>query len=288
MRTFFFANNAMKKVAIQGYPGAFHEIAARFYYDEDIEIVPADTFDQVVSLVENNAGADVGLMAIENSIAGSLLYNYDLINKSSLTISGELFLRIKHNLLVLPGKKIQDITEVHSHHMAIAQCKEFFRFHPHIKLVESKDTAESARRIQDEQLQHVAALASDLAGEMYHLEAIEQSIETNKLNYTRFIVLDHFMNAPSDHIFDKVSLSFAVSHEIGSLYRALKVLNDLGANLTKIQSAPITGRPFEYLFFVDFMLEKQEQFGAILQGLSETTKGLKILGRYKAGIHHEN
>ena len=132
----------MKKVAIQGYPGAFHEIAARFYYDEDIEIVPADTFDQVVSLVENNAGADVGLMAIENSIAGSLLYNYDLINKSSLTISGELYLRIKHNLLALPGKKIQDITEVHSHHMAIAQCKEFFRFHPHIKLVESTDTAE--------------------------------------------------------------------------------------------------------------------------------------------------
>lgn len=278
----------MKKVAIQGYPGAFHEIAARFYYDEDIEIVPADTFDQVVSLVENNAGADAGLMAIENSIAGSLLYNYDLINRSSLIISGELFLRIKHNLLALPGKRIQDITEVHSHHMAIAQCKEFFRFHPHIKLVESKDTAESARRIQEEQLQHVGALASDLAGELYQLQAIEESVETNKLNYTRFIVLDHFMNAPSDHSFDKVSLSFAVSHEIGSLYRALKVLNDLGANLTKIQSAPITGRPFEYLFFVDFMLEDQERFGTILQGLSETTKGLKILGRYKAGVHHEN
>jgi prephenate dehydratase len=205
-----------------------------------------------------------------------------------LIISGELFLRIKHNLLALPGKRLQDITEVHSHHMAIAQCKEFFRFHPHIKLVESKDTAESARRIQEEQLQHVGALASDLAGELYQLEAIEESVETNKLNYTRFIVLDHFMNAPSDHAFDKVSLSFAVSHEIGSLYRALKILNDLGANLTKIQSAPITGRPFEYLFFVDFMLEDQERFGTIIQGLSETTKGLKILGRYKAGVHHEN
>ncbi len=288
MRTFFFAKNAMKKVVIQGYPGAFHEIAARFYYDEEIEIVPADTFDEVVSLVQNNAGADVGLMAIENSIAGSLLYNYDLINKSSLTISGEIFLRIKHNLLALQGTGIQDLTEVHSHHMAIAQCKEFFRFHPHIKLVETKDTAESAKRISELQLPHIGALASDLAAKLYDLEIVVPGVETNKRNYTRFIVLDHFMNAPSDHAFDKVSLSFAVSHEIGSLYRALKVLNDLGANLTKIQSAPIAGRPFEYLFFVDFMLEDQEKFGVLIQGLSETTKGLKILGRYKAGVHHED
>ncbi len=278
----------MKKVAIQGYPGAFHEIASRLYYDEDIEIVPADTFDEVVSLVENNAGADAGLMAIENSIAGSLLYNYNLLNRSSLTISGEIYLRIKHNLLAMPGVKIQDLSEVHSHHMAIAQCKEFFRFHPHIKLVESKDTAESAREISEKKLSHVGALASDLAAKMYDLQILKRGVETNKRNYTRFIVLDHFMNAPSDHVFNKVSVSFAVSHEIGSLYKALKVLSDLGANLTKIQSAPIPGRPWEYLFFVDFMLEDQEQFGAIIQGLTETTKGLKILGRYLQGDHHEN
>ncbi len=278
-----------KKVVIQGYPGAFHEIAARLYYDDQpIEIVPADTFDEVVSLVENNAGADSGLMAIENSIAGSLLYNYNLLNKSSLTISGELYLRIKHNLLALPGVGLEDLTEVHSHHMAIAQCKEFFQFFPKIKLVETTDTAESARNISDQKLLHVGAIASELAGQMYQLDVLKESVETNKRNYTRFIVLDHFMNAPSDHDFNKVSVSFAVSHEIGSLYRALKVLSDLGANLTKIQSTPIPGRPFEYLFFVDFLLDNKDRFGEIIQGLSETTKGLKILGRYNAGNHHEN
>ncbi len=278
----------IRKVAIQGYPGAFHEIAARLYYDQEaIEIVPADTFDEVVSVVENNAGADVGLMAIENSIAGSLLYNYDLINRSSLSISGEVYLRIKQNLLALPGTKIQDLQEVQSHYMAIAQCKEFFKQYPHIKLVESTDTAETAREIGEQKLTTVGAIASDLAGQMYGLDVLEEGIETNKRNYTRFIVLDHFMNAPSKHYFNKVSVSFAVSHEIGSLHAALKVLSDSGANLTKIQSAPIAGRPWEYLFFVDFLLDEQERFGSIIQGLSENAKGLKILGRYQAGRHHE-
>ena len=278
----------IRKVAIQGYPGAFHEIAARLYYgDEPIEIVPADTFDQVVATVENNAGADVGLMAIENSIAGSLMYNYNLVNRSSLSISGEVYLRIRQNLLAMPGTRIEDLQEVQSHYMAIAQCKEFFKLYPHIKLVETKDTAESARHIGQEKLQSVGAIASDLAGQLYGLNVLEEGIETNKRNYTRFIVLDHFMNAPTNHSFDKVSVSFAVSHEIGSLYRALKVLSDSGANLTKIQSTPIAGRPWEYLFFVDFLLEDQNQFGAIIHGLSDSTKGLKILGRYQAGKHHE-
>lgn len=279
----------MKKVAIQGYPGAFHEIAARLYYNDiPLEIIPADTFEEVVSLVENNAGADIGMMAIENSIAGSLLYNYNLLNRSSLQISGEVYLRIKQNLLVLPGSDLADLKEVQSHYMAIAQCKEFFKAYPHIKLVESKDTAESARYISENRLGHVGAIASTLAAEMYDLQVLKESIETNKLNFTRFIVLEHFMNVPHDDGFNKVSVSFAVSHKTGSLYKALKVLNDLDANMTKIQSTPITGRPWEYLFFVDFLLDDTSKFGAVIQGLSETTLGLKILGKYKAGQHYED
>lgn len=279
----------MKKVAIQGYPGAFHEIAARLYYNgTPLEIVPADTFEEVVSLVENNAGADIGMMAIENSIAGSLLYNYNLINRSSLQISGEVYLRIKQNLLVLPGSDLSELKEVQSHYMAIAQCKEYFKSYPHIKLVETKDTAESARYIAENNLRSVGAIASTLAAEMYGLNILKESIETNKLNYTRFIVLEHFMNVPHDESFNKVSVSFAVSHKTGSLYKALKVLNDLDANMTKIQSTPIPGRPWEYLFFVDFLLDDTGKFGNVIQGLSETTLGLKILGKYKAGQNYED
>lgn len=278
-----------RKVAIQGYPGAFHEIAARLYYDgTPLEIIPADTFEEVVSLVENNAGADIGMMAIENSIAGSLMYNYNLINRSALQISGEVYLRIKQNLLVLPGTDLTDLEEVQSHYMAIAQCKEFFKSYPHIKLVESKDTAESAKYISENKLRNTGAIASNLAAEMYGLEVLRESIETNKLNYTRFIVLEHFMNVPHDDGFNKVSVSFAVSHRTGSLYKALKVLNDLDANMTKIQSTPIAGRPWEYLFFVDFLLDGTDKFGSVIQGLSETTLGLKILGKYKAGKHYED
>ncbi|MBK8503068.1 MAG: prephenate dehydratase [Saprospiraceae bacterium] len=279
----------MKQVAIQGYPGAFHEIAARLYFNgTPLDVVPADTFEEVVALVENNAGADVGMMAIENSIAGSLLYNYNLINRSALQISGEVYLRIKQNLLVVPGTGLADLDEVHSHYMAIAQCKEFFKAYPKIKLVETKDTAESARYISQQGLKTTGAIASSLAAQMYELEILRESIETNKLNYTRFIVLEHFMNVPHDEGFNKVSVSFAVSHKTGSLYKALKVLNDLDANMTKIQSTPIAGRPWEYLFFVDFLLDDTGKFGSVIQGLSETTLGLKILGKYKAGEHHED
>lgn len=286
---FLMETKKTRKVAIQGYPGSFHEIAARLYYNgTPVEVVPADTFEEVVSIVENNAGADAGMMAIENSIAGSLLYNYNLINRSSLQISGEIYLRIKQNLLALPGTKLTDLEEVHSHYMAIAQCKEFFKAYPPIKLVETKDTAESARYIAEHGLTKVGAIASKLAADLYGLEVLEEGIETNKLNYTRFIVLEHFMNVPHDKGFNKVSVSFAVSHRTGSLYRALKVLNDLDANMTKIQSTPIAGRPWEYLFFVDFLLDDPGKFGAVIQGLSETSLGLKILGKYKAGAHHED
>jgi len=278
----------MKKVAIQGYPGAFHEIAARRFYADEIEVVPADTFDDVVSFVDGQEKADSGLMAIENSISGGLLRNHYLINHSSLQIVGEIYLRIKQNLLALPGTKIEDLLEVHSHPMAIAQSKRYFKSHPHIKLVETRDTAESARDIQANNWTHIGGVASTLAAEMYGLEVLQDSIETNKKNYTRFIVLNHFMDSGDEHEFDKVSVSFAVSHENGSLYRALKALSDQGANMTKIQSTPIPGRPWEYLFFVDFLLDDVASFGQVFQHLGSNTRGLKVLGKYKSGNHHED
>lgn len=278
----------MEKIAIQGYPGAYHEIAARLYYGKDIEIVPTDTFEDLVYIVENNAGADAGIMAIENSIAGSILPNYNLINNSHLSISGELLLRIKHNLLALPDTSLQDIKEVHSHPMAIAQCKRFFSQYPNIKLVASMDTAESTKQISNRKLSNIGSIASKLAADMYGMKILSQGIETNKHNFTRFIILDHFMNAPNIEDFNKASISFALNHEIGSLYKTLKVLSDNGANLTKIQSTPITGRPWEYLFFADFLLDNNEHFNSIIQGLSLTTKGLKILGKYKSGEHYDD
>lgn len=278
----------MKRVVIQGYPGAFHEIAARRFYGDEIQVVPADTFDQVVDLVESQERADTGLMAIENSISGGLLRNHYLLNQSSLQIVGEVYLRIKQNLVVLPGSGLHDLTEVHSHPMAIAQCKQFFKPHRHIKLVETLDTAESARQIRENNWSHVGGIASNLAADLHGLDVLSAGIETNKKNYTRFIVLNHFMDSGEEPNFDKVSVSFAVSHEIGSLYKALKSLADAGANMTKIQSTPIPGRPWEYLFFVDFQLSDPGVFGQVIHQLSDSSRGLKILGKYKSGEHHED
>ncbi|MBX2815800.1 MAG: prephenate dehydratase [Saprospiraceae bacterium] len=278
----------MKKVAIQGYPGAFHEIAARRFYGDEIEVIPADTFDDVVDFVEGQVKADTGLMAIENSISGGLLRNHYLLNKSSLQIVGEVYLRIKQNLMALPGVTLEDLREVHSHPMAIAQCKEYFKPHRQIKLVETKDTAESARQIRDHDWMHTGGIASRLAADLYGLNILAEGIETNKKNYTRFIVLNHFMDSGEEPDFNKVSVSFAVSHEIGSLYRALQSLAEAGANMSKIQSTPIPGRPWEYLFFVDFQLEDPGTFGEVFQQLSAASRGLKVLGKYKAGMHHED
>ena len=242
------------RVSIQGYAGAFHEAAARQYFrDRVVDIVPAHTFSDVVRQVENGQ-ADVGLMAIENTLAGSLMGNYDLLQMADLRITAEVYLRIRLNLMALPGTELSALRSVHSHPVAIAQCREFFTTWPRIQLVKDADTALSAREVLEQNDPTRGAIASAAAADLYDLEILAPGIETNKLNHTRFLVLERGRDHSADRG-NKVSLSFSTTHEAGSLYRVLMVLAAYHINLTKIQSKPIIGRPFQYRFHVDFLLE---------------------------------
>jgi prephenate dehydratase len=277
-----------KKVVIQGYKGAFHDMAAQMYYQqEDIEIVPADTFEDLVAWIERGEKANVGLMAIENTVAGSLMYNYDLLRNSELQIIGEVYLRIKQNLMTLPNVKIEDLKEVHSHYMALRQCSAFLKQYPHLKLVETIDTALSAKEIKENQLTNVGAIGSTLAAEIYGLEIIGESIETNKKNFTRFLVLQSKNQQNLPETVDKVSLCFSINHEVGSLYKVLAVLAAYNVNLTKIQSTPIIGKPWEYQFFVDFAVEGKVSYEQALSAIVPITSDLKVMGAYAKGLHHE-
>ncbi|MBY5958310.1 prephenate dehydratase [Membranicola marinus] len=274
----------MKRISIQGFPGAFHHIAAANYEGSPVEVVGRHTFDEVITDVMNDDTIDYGMMAIENSIAGTLLRNYSLIQNSGVKIVGETYLRIKQNLLALPGTQLKDLKEVHSHPIALAQCEQFFSQYPDVQLVSTYDTAESAYDISQNGNNQIGAIASSLAGEMYHLEMLAESIETNKQNYTRFLVLDDHM---PDQQFDKISISFRVSHAIGSLYKALENLSLNKCNLTKIQSVPILGEPWQYLFFADFVLAQPERLDEIIDELSQHARGVRVLGKYKEGQHYE-
>ncbi len=277
------------RVVIQGVPGAFHEIAARHHFkDNEVDIVPAETFRDLIKLAEDPEQTDYAVMAIENTIAGSLLENYMLLKNSNLTVVGEVLLRIKHNLLTIPGTKIEEIKEVHSHPMAIAQCREFFRDFPHIRLVEADDTAASARRIGEKGKKKYGAIASKLAAEQFGLEVLAPEIETNHRNYTRFLVLER----KNGHAFKKhhvkVSVSFAVQHEVGSLATVLHNLSNNFTNLTKIQSMPIIGKEWQYFFFVDFIINGRGDFEKIISDLKKDTSELKILGTYVKGDYYDS
>ena len=276
-----------KRIAIQGYPGAFHEMAARYYFeDTPVEIIPADTFQEVVQLVEDTEIADVGLMAIENTLAGGMLPNHKLINGSNLHITGEIYLRVVQNLMVLPGQKIEDLKEVHSHYMAIRQCRKYFSQYPHIRLVESLDTALSAKEIRENNLTGRGAIASELAAELYELDILGPSIETNKQNYTRFLVLQHqYFSGNDAQKVDKASISFTTSHEAGSLNKVLSVLAAYDINLSKIQSVPIEGRHWEYMFFVDLTAKSSMRLDQALNAIRPICNNLKVLGLYERGKH---
>ena len=280
-------NTLQKRIVIQGVPGAFHEIATRYFYKgETVKIVPAETFDELIKTTANIDEADGALMAIENTISGSLMYNYQLLNQSDLHIVGEVSLRIRQNLMVLPGHTIENITEVYSHPVAIAQCRKFFKQYPHIKLIEAEDTALSAKRVWDNQMKHAGAIASSLAASMYKLDIIAPSIETYKSNYTRFLVLSTDESKVKE--FNKVSICFSLPHATGSLSNVLTGLSLNNANLTKIQSAPLPDSGFEYLFFVDFLLEKEKDFDSIMNVLEKHTSQLRILGKYQEGEQYES
>ncbi|MCO6479891.1 MAG: prephenate dehydratase [Phaeodactylibacter sp.] len=275
------------RVSIQGYAGAFHEIAARHCFKEaPLEIVPAHTFEDLVEMVERREKADVGLMAIENTLAGSLMHNYTLLNQSKLSITGEVYLRIKQNLMALPGQRIEDLREVHSHPIAIDQCRAFFTRYPNIHLVETADTAWSARNIRENGLKGIGAIASTLAAELYEMEILAESIETNKKNHTRFLVLHNEKPETSEEP-EKVSLSFSVDHTVGSLYKVLAVLAAYNVNLTKIQSAPIIGHPWEYLFFLDFVTEGSVGYQQAIEAILPLTHNLRVMGVYRKGEHYD-
>lgn len=278
-----------RRIVIQGIAGAFHEIAAKhFYQDYSLEIIPSNSFEGLIESTKNRELADCGIMAIENSIAGSILNNYSLIRQSDLSIIGELYLRIKQNLLALKGQQISDLKEVHSHPMAIAQCRSFFKKYPKIKLIETEDTAQSAKFIFDNKLKHIGAIASSIAAEQYDLEILAESIETNKENYTRFLILEKKNGRFIKKEYNKISVCFSLKHKVGTLHQVLAGLAENNANLTKIQSVPIIGQSWHYLFFIDYVLQNPSDFEKTIKTIELQTEELQILGRYQTGKHYDD
>lgn len=272
----------MQKITIQGVPGAFHEIAARQYFGTDIEVVPALSFPALFDITASADRADAAILAIENSIAGSILENYSLLQHSDLIIVGEVYLRIQQNLLALPGASFDDLREVHSHPMALAQCGAFFKAWPDIRLVESEDTAASAASVKRNKTPHIGAIASTLAAEIYGLQILAAAIETVPENFTRFLALRRRNESQPIPNADKVSLCFTLPHQSGSLAAVLGQLAESAANLTKIQSVPLLGRPWEYQFYADFTVVP-EHIAPILEALGKQTTSLRTLGIYKSG-----
>ncbi len=226
---------------------------------------------------------DFGIMAIENSLAGSIIPNYNLIINSNMHITGEIYLRIKQNLVAMPGVKITDLKEVYSHPMAILQCQNFFDEHTGIRLIESIDTAMSAEEIAQNQLMDTGAISSRLAANKYGLDIIAESIETNKKNYTRFLILsENGVNIPKEQV-NKASISFTVAHKFGSLSKILSILSYYEINLAKIQSMPIPGKDWEYVFYVDVEINDYEMYKKSLDAIQPFTASLSILGEYKKG-----
>ncbi|MDD3359058.1 MAG: prephenate dehydratase [Parabacteroides sp.] len=276
----------MKKVAIQGIAGSYHDIAARNYFEgEEIEIVGCNTFRDVVSVIKNDPDT-IGLMAIENTIAGSLLQNHELIRESGLSIVGEYKLRISHSLVALPGSKIEDIVEINSHPIALMQCADFLDTLPNAKVVEKGDTAMSARWISENNLKGHAAICGKQAAKIYNMEILAEGIETNKRNFTRFLVIADRWNV--DDLLrgvqkNKSSVVFALPHTSGSLSKVLSVLSFYDMNLSKIQSLPIIGREWEYLFYIDLTFTDYTRYKQALDAIIPLTKDFRILGEYAEG-----
>ena len=271
-------------ISIQGIEGCFHHDAARGYFGEGFEVKSALTFDAALEKVISGA-ADYGVIAIENSIAGSIIPNYQLLRKSGLRIGGEISIHIGQHLMALPGARLQDITEVQSHPMALHQCKDFFLDYSEIKLVESPDTAYSAKMIAINQMKGVAAIAGELAADIYGLEIIAHSIESHKDNYTRFLIVSSGNEIVSDP--DKASIYFQTAHASGSLGKVLNVISSFGVNLSKIQSHPVPSRNVLYGFYADLEIEGREQFEQVLKALDDYTTVMEVLGVYRKGGHNE-
>ena len=288
---FYFENKLTgtmkRKVAIQGIAGSYHDIAARRYFEGDeVETIPCNTFRDVIQSIKKDPSI-LGLMAIENTIAGSLLQNHELIRESGFSVIGEYKLRISHSLVALPGTKLEDVVEINSHPIALMQCTDFLDTLPNAKIVEKDDTASSARWIAEQHLKGHAAICGKLAAEIYGMEVLAEGIETNKRNFTRFVAIADRWTADEvmrDCVKNKASLVFAVPHVAGSLSRVLSVLSFYDMNLSKIQSLPIIGREWEYLFYVNLTFNDYIKYRQALDAIRPLTKDLKILGEYEEGI----
>ena len=272
-----------KTIAIQGGYGAFHEIAAHHYFrDEEIEILPRNTFRDMVTTLKDRK-CDFGIMAIENSLAGSIIPNYNLIINTNMHIIGEVYLRIGQNLVAMPGVEMEDLEEVYSHPMAILQCQDYFDKHPKIRLIESIDTALSAEEIAKGKLMNAGAISSKLAADKYGLIVLAEGIETNKKNYTRFLILSENGHKTEVEKVNKASIYFTVAHSFGSLSKILSILSYYEINLAKIQSMPIPGKDWEYMFYVDVEINDYDMYRRSLEAISPFTPTLDILGEYEKG-----
>ena len=270
-------------IAIQGGKGSFHEAAARSYFSHEINLEPCETFGGLIAEVKSGRCSS-GVMAIENSVAGSILPNYARIQESGLVITGEIYLRIHQHLMALPGETMETITEVNSHPMAILQCEKFFENHPHMRLVEKPDTALSAKDIFDRKLNGRAAIASEGAATLYGLNILAREIETNKRNYTRFLVLEK-TSTKAELTQGKASICFRGSHKPGSLALLLQMMGSYGLNLTKIQSLPVIGEEWSYLFHCDIEFTDHKALELALEEMKNETLSLDVLGIYPRGLH---
>ena len=272
----------IKKVSIQGYEGSFHQAAAQYFFGKNIEVIPCATFREVIKKATAKNEADAAVMAIENSIAGSILPNYTLLQNSNLAIAGEVYLKIKQNLLVNKGVKLEDIREVHSHQMALLQCIEYLEKY-NWKLVETEDTALSAKHIHQHKNKHTAAVASKLAAELYDLDVIAPGIETAKNNYTRFLILQKTGTIDINKDANKASINFHTDHSKGSLAMVLNVIAAAGINLSKLQSFPIPGSKFKYAFHADLEFTSLNIFNETINKIKAITEYVKVYGVYKNG-----
>lgn len=276
----------MKRIAIQGVEGSYHDMAShRYFEDEEIELICCATFEELFEQMARDTKV-IGMMAIENTIAGSLLHNYELLRESGLSIVGELKLRISHSIMCLPEDNWEDIKEVNSHPVALAQCRRWLTAHPSMKVVEAEDTAGSAEMISRLKMRGHAAICSKFAAPIYGMKILEEGIETNKHNFTRFLVMcdpwqaDELCNPTQSN---KSSIVFTLPHNEGSLSQVLSIFSFYRINLTKIQSLPIIGREWEYMFYVDLSYSDYMRYRQSIDAVRPLTKQFKILGEYKDG-----
>jgi prephenate dehydratase len=267
-------------VAIQGYEGSFHQVAARSFFGKKVEILPCATFMDVIKHSSNPEVTSAGVMAIENSLAGSILPNYNLLQKSNLHVIGEVYLQIDQHLMVNPAVELKDIKEVHSHPMALQQCLTYLKEHPW-KLIETEDTALSAKHVQQRKSKHVAAIAGKLAAELFGLKIIAPNIHDVKNNYTRFLILSSTASIPEGA--NKASINFHTDHAKGRLSEVLTLIAKKDINLSKLQSFPLAGSQFKYGFHADLEFEHLDQWKAVMKKLKKNTAFLKTLGIYKKG-----